>query len=923
MEKPALELVLQVLDALYRNEDASEKEKASSWLMKLQASVHAWEVADQLLLLKRDTETSYFGAQTMQTKIRLSFDELPPKTHLALRDSLLHHLKELSGASAPIVRQLAMALADLGLQMTGWNDVVVDVMNRFGRDISTISVLLDILIILPEEIGNRTLRLGSNRREEWKVILGQYCGLVLDMLANCLSTLPDSQAHAEIHVRVFACLGSWVQLGNFPADKLAQSDLLKAPFQTMHMLASTKLHEAATDCICSLLYVCEDASKYGALPLTMKNYVDQLKPVFLAAVEAEDSDMAYCLCRIFTEMAESFLYYTVHQPNTELGDLQIYCNLLMCVGHSDYEVADITFNVWYRLSEELFKLNDESTVVLFSPYVHQLILGLSKHCQLEEDTPPTIVPEKDDFSEFRNSVVELLRDVIYLVGSLSVFSELYAIIVKPGTSWSMKEACLFVMHAVAPSIRSDESQVLPIAVPVLLSIPPDEHYAIRATTLRLMAELVDWIDLHPDLLDQVLMFLLQGLKIPAVATYAAKAVQNVCQKCRNRMAPHFHLLLQIIQAADNLRLSNDAIVGLLKGAAEVVSIMPLEEITPGIRSLCQLQAVPLHEIARRTQGYQSGSPSDPTLWLDRLTAVFRSCVLEVKDGSVHPCEQVVQELWPVISDICVRFKHDQKVIERACRCLRFMIRCVKKSAFILLEPVITLAVSIYRDHHHSCFLYLGSIIVDEFGSEPTCLQGLLQMLHMFTELTLPLLSGEGGLVNHPDTVDDLFRLCYRFLQKNPLTFLSSPVANMVLQCALAACTLHHRDAFASVMKFIKDLVHCPSDAEQGTEEHQLRLHAVQSILAQNGQLLMNGLVTGFVHLPSYMQAESTEVLWELLLFGREPMCQMLTAAVDAIPSSGTINVSPDQKAEFVRDVRKCVEQTSLPSIVKNFSKLYR
>ena len=39
MEKPVLELVLQVLDALYRNEGASEKEKASAWLMKLQASV--------------------------------------------------------------------------------------------------------------------------------------------------------------------------------------------------------------------------------------------------------------------------------------------------------------------------------------------------------------------------------------------------------------------------------------------------------------------------------------------------------------------------------------------------------------------------------------------------------------------------------------------------------------------------------------------------------------------------------------------------------------------------------------------------------------------------------------------------------------------------------------------------------------------
>lgn len=43
--------------------------------------VHAWEIADRLLLLKRDTETSYFAAQTMQTKIRLSFDELPSETH--------------------------------------------------------------------------------------------------------------------------------------------------------------------------------------------------------------------------------------------------------------------------------------------------------------------------------------------------------------------------------------------------------------------------------------------------------------------------------------------------------------------------------------------------------------------------------------------------------------------------------------------------------------------------------------------------------------------------------------------------------------------------------------------------------------------------------------------------------------------------
>ena len=44
--------------------------------------MHAWEVADQLLLLKRDMETSYFAAQTMQSKVRFSFEELPSDTHV-------------------------------------------------------------------------------------------------------------------------------------------------------------------------------------------------------------------------------------------------------------------------------------------------------------------------------------------------------------------------------------------------------------------------------------------------------------------------------------------------------------------------------------------------------------------------------------------------------------------------------------------------------------------------------------------------------------------------------------------------------------------------------------------------------------------------------------------------------------------------
>ncbi|XP_013915483.1 PREDICTED: transportin-3-like, partial [Thamnophis sirtalis] len=73
--------------------------------------------------------------------------------------------------------------------------------------------------------------------------------------------------------------------------------------------------------------------------------------------------------------------------------------------------------------------------------------------------------------------------------------------------------------------------------------------------------------------------------------------------------------------------------------------------------------------------------------------------------------------------------------------------------------------------------------------------------------TFRLLEQPNGLQNHPDTVDDLFRLATRFIQRSPLTLLRSQVILPILQWAIAATTLDHRDANCSVMKFLRDLVH--------------------------------------------------------------------------------------------------------------------
>jgi transportin-3 len=69
--------------------------------------VYAWKVADEMLQQKKDLESCYFAAQTMRTKIQLSFHELPVVSHVSLRDSLLDHILQINkNTDAVIVTQV-------------------------------------------------------------------------------------------------------------------------------------------------------------------------------------------------------------------------------------------------------------------------------------------------------------------------------------------------------------------------------------------------------------------------------------------------------------------------------------------------------------------------------------------------------------------------------------------------------------------------------------------------------------------------------------------------------------------------------------------------------------------------------------------------------------------------------------------------
>ncbi len=950
---PTTDECVSAIRTLYNDPDPRRKEEASAWLQHLQRSVHAWTAADQLLHAKVDLQSCYMAAQTMRTKIQLAFHELPADRHAALRDSLLEHVGAVDEATnAVIVTQLSLALADLVLQMPGWRDAVADLASRFADDRPF--ALLEVLVVLPEEVGSRQLRLGANRREEIKAELSAAAPLVSQFLDRCLASEELCSRSPQVRINLLRCLDSWLQLGVMPLQAIESNAVMVFAFQVLsNISAAQDLHEAATDCAIALVVQLEqiDTSQEWAAKLEQSVYsvIKSLEQsAYLPCVATEDSLKAVNYCRIFTELGESLLYKIVHNtcPTQAVPfyATNIFDSVLTCCGHPDYEIPDITFNLWYRLSEEVYQRGDGALTCLFAPYIERLIVALCRHCQMEPDTEG-IQEEGEDFTEFRYRCFELVKDVGFIVGSANIFRQMFDYLksVGPSAGWEVIEAALFIMSAVAKIILPSENDAVPQVLESILSMPAEKtHVAVRHTSIKLVGELGEWVQEHPQQLDRILQWLLVSMRDPKLSSEAATALQNVAITCRSHMLPNFEGLTQLLRTLDTFSLKPHAANGLIKGVVVILSSMPLEQVGPNLAVIVRLQLDPLRAILSNAAHAQNGggqtpqqpatpigknSSADPVLYLDRLATIFRYIQPVVPSGTPHPCLPVLEEMWPVLSTTLETYPENSRVMERCCRTVRFAVRCIRTQAAPLLEPVVKQIVAIYAIMPHSCFLYLGSIFVDEFSYLPGCVSGLLAMLESFVPPTFALLQAENGLNHHPDTVDDFFRLNARFIQRCPLAYLQTNLVSPIVECALLSVYLEHRDANASVLKYLFDVLHAGRSKEE-REDFAARQAIAAQIRLKYGEKLVDSLVKAFsVHqLPTYTFHDIGDVIYELMLFDRTVVCKWLEDALKALPTkkpNGLETVTRKQLVHFHKEVTSAESPTHVTDAIREFSRLWR
>jgi len=923
---PSVDLVAKAINTLYDSPDPQQKEEAGRWLQQYQNSVFAWTISDQLLQQKLDLQTCYFAAQTLRSKIQSSFHELPHNVHESLRNSLFDHLQAVTASTDTVIRtQLCLAMADLILLMPEWSNAVPELMQKLA-DMSKILTLLEVLMLLPEEVDSRHLRLGSNRRKEIKEELHKSSDSLSQLLQTCLQQSTNNQLNLQI--MAIKCYSSWMTLGVIGLNSVSSCSVVHLAVSALsHHSTPPNLHESAADCIISLITRLEQEVD-PELERNIFDTVVRFEEPYQLAVSEEDIEKCLNYCRVFTEFGESFLFrmMTSH-PDQPHFSLPILDTVLLCCSHPDYELPDVTFNLWYSLSEELYNSRlGEELIPLFKPYIEKLIVCLSRHCQLEPDMVGSLGVD-EDVAQFRRRVSDLLKDCIFIVGSASVFRQMYAQL-QQAAQWEQMEAALYVMQTIARNILPQDEEVAPQVLQQVLSLPPTLHQMVRTTATRLVGELSEWIEHHPAILQAVLQYLLQGLQDPPRAGEAATALQLICSKCSKHMAQHFTGLLQILEQIDSFNLKPEPAKGLVKGAAVIISIMQKDQLEEAVNKICELQVQPLAAIidANSSKKIVKNSPNDPVLYLDRLADVFRH--VSPSNGCVvqrpHPCRPVVQATWPTLSRCCDHYGVDERVTERACRTIRFAIRCLGIESAWLLQPLVSQLIRLYETHKHSCYLYLGSILVDEFACESGCIPGLVQMVHAFIAPTYSILQKPDGLVKHPDTVDDFFRLNARFMQRAPMSYLQTEFLKSVLECGLLSVSLEHREANTSVMKFFIDLLQAGRTRET-LPDFEARNHLVTSLHAEVGSQLLDTLVKSAVlTLPPYTYTDIGELIFEMAQYGPSAVSMWLGDSLKRLPHNmNTPAVTNEQMEEFHKKVISADDPVTVSNAIREFARLWR
>jgi transportin-3 len=939
--------VLSALATMQSNADRAQKHEAHTFLEQFQKSSEAWTSSFEILQAPTsDDQAKLFAATTLKGKIVFDFYQLPREALPQLRDSIISLLATYAKGPKPIRTQLCVCLANVAIQMLEWKDVLGTVVSALGSDPNSIACVLEFIHVLPEEVTqgrkinlaedelqNRTRELLEDNAQQVLQLLGQYAG---------------SSESASKDPLLMSCITSWVA-------EVQVNDVVNSPLMDVivsALQADTSFDEAV-ETMCAIFRETREVDETMSTIKSLYPRLAALQPRIQACAEEEDWETFKGITRVFAEAGEAWVILIAREPQQfrPLVESVLEC----CARDQERDALSQTFNFWYELKQYITLERYMDARMQFVDIYSKLVDVMIGH--LEFPTPETgndadlfdgDREAEDKFREFRHAMGDVLKDCCEVIGVSQCLEKSYILIEqwvsKHGSQaqqgnvpeWQKLEAPLFSMRAMGRMVSKEESTMLPRLIPLIVQIPNQEK--VRFQAVMALGRYTEWTSEHPETMQDQLKFIMDAFQHPSkeVVKAAALSFKFFCTDCAGLLKEHIGQLQHFYeQVLDNLPpTSQDEIT---EGIAFVLAKQPLDTLYQSMKLCCD----PI--VGRLMAMAEAANDKDSQLAVaDRLNLVtifVQTVTPYVEPSQAHPAVKYCEEIFPVLSIIAERFINFTPIIERVCRCWRYMILSYRTHTAPLLPQFADKLAAGFTASRQGCFLWATDSLVREFSDiNANVGQDTVNAIYTFYEQqATSFLRQLNDLPPEelPDVIEDFFRLSTDVLLYHSSKLLVSALMPPILSAASTSLTLLKEEPLIATLHFLRDfLAYGNEDAPSSSfdQDGQYRLQtnppeiqaAVKKLASQAGDNIVKRCMTGMMYsFPQDCFPDASGVLLALFQLMPESTAQWIESTIMLLPQ-GT--VSEQEKNRLGRNIGQRLQSgeiRKIRSLLQDFTNAYR
>jgi transportin-3 len=709
--------------------------------------------------------------------------------------------------------------------------------------------------------------------------------------------------------------------------------------------------EVAVDCVCNIYRDTRDVDESMAVIQTLYPKIIALRPKILEAAETEDSDLMKGVTRLFAEAGEAWVVLIARLPDNfkSLVEAVLEC----CMRDNDRDAISLTFIFWYELKQYLTLDKYTEARALLADLFSKLVDIMIKHLEFptpdsgdEADLFDGDRDQEEKFREFRHAMGDVLKDCCEVIGITECLTKSYNLIQGWGQRyaaqatdekvphWQQLEAPLFSLRAMGRMVSAEEDTVLPRVIPLIVTIP--EHEKLKFQAIMALGRYTEWTSQHPETLETQLNYVISGFnhKSQEVVQAAALAFKFLGTDCQKLLDGHVVQLHQFYEGVlDKLKPTSQEEV--TEGVAAIVGVQPMEKIYDSLKMFCD-------PVMRRIMSLAQNAADDAGQkavadYLQLITIFVQLVSPYVAPSEPNPAVKYCQEILPALGMIATNFPNSAPILERVCRCWRYMVISYRIAMAPLLPILAQNLAHGFQASRQGCFLWATDAIIREFSDGAEYVdQNTSEAVYQFYEQQVVVflrILNELSATELPDVIEDFFRLTTDAVRFYPNKTVCSSLATPTFEAAISALSLQQIDPVIATLHFIRDLLSFGEDkppistfyseAKSLSNVPELRA-AVKQLLASLGPLLVQRILTGMMFsFPEECFPDASAIL--LTSFGLMPQqsAEWVQATLQLLPAGSLKTGEGNRLMKGISEKLQKGEMRKVRVLLQDFTNSYR